>query len=38
MFVIAIKDLEIFLSNLNLVLRNNVIWFELLAQKKKTNK
>lgn len=35
---IAIKNLGVHLGNLNLLLRNNVIGFELLVLKKKTNK
>lgn len=35
MLVIAIKDLEIQLNNLNLLIGKNVIWFELLVQKTK---
>lgn len=35
---IAIKNLEVHLGNLNLLLRKNVIGFELLVPKKKTNK
>ena len=38
MLTIVIKDLEIYLSNLNLVLRKSVIRFELLAQKSETDK
>lgn len=34
----AIKDLEICLGNLNLPFGKNAIWFELLAQKKDTDK
>lgn len=38
MLAITIKDLEIRLSNLNLLLEKNVIWFELSAQKRETSK
>ena len=31
MFAIAIKDLEIYLGNSNLLLGKSVIWFELSA-------
>ena len=35
---IAIKDLEVDLGNLNLLLENRAIWFELSAQKRETSK
>ena len=38
MLAIAIKDLEVCLNNSNLLLRKNVIRFELLAQEKETSK
>ena len=38
MCAIIIKDLEVRLGNLNLLLGKNAIWFELLAQKKETSK
>lgn len=37
-FAIAIKDLEIHVDNLNLLLRKSIIWFESLAQKRETSK
>ena len=37
-FAIAIKDLEVYLSNWNLPTWKNVIYFEPLAQKKETGK
>ena len=38
MLVIAIENLEICLSNLNLRLRKNIIWFKPLALKGETCK
>ncbi len=38
MFVIAIKDLKVYIGNLNLPLGENAIWFELLGQKNETGK
>ena len=38
MLAIAIKDLEMQISNLNLLLRKNIIKFKLSIQKKKTSK
>ena len=38
MFVIAIEDLKMYLSNSNLPLEKSAIWFELLAQKGETGK
>ncbi len=35
---VAIKDLEVRLCNLNLLLRKKAIWFKLLAQKGETSK
>lgn len=35
---IAMKDLKVCLDNLNLLLGKNVIWFDLLAQKRETSK
>lgn len=35
---IAIKDLELWLSNLNQFIQKSVIWFEPLAQKSKIGK
>ena len=37
-FTIAIKDLEVCLSNLNLPLGKSAIWFKLSAQKEETSK
>lgn len=37
-FVVAIKDLEVQLSNLNLQIRKNAICFESLASKRETGK
>lgn len=30
-FIIAIKNLEMYLDHLNLLFRKNIIWFELLV-------
>ena len=38
MLIIAIKDLEVCLSNLNLPLDKSAIWFESLAQKMENGK
>ena len=38
MLAVAIEDLEMRCGNLNLLLRKSVIWFEPLAQKRKTSK
>ena len=38
MLVIAIKDFEMHLSNLNLLIEKNAICFELLASKKEISK
>ena len=38
MLAVAIEDLEVHLGNSNLPLRKSAIWFELLAQKKETDK
>ena len=38
MLAIAIKDLEVHLSHLNLLLGKNAIWFEPSAQKGETGK
>ncbi len=38
MFAVTIKDLEVCLGNLNLLLEKNTIWFKPSAQKKKTDK
>ena len=38
MLIVAIKDLKIYLRNLNLPREKSTICFELLAQKKKTGK
>lgn len=38
MFVVAIKDLEIKLSNLNLLTKKIAICFKLLAQKREIDK
>lgn len=37
-FAIAIKSLEIYLSNSNLLMEKSAIYFKLLAQKKEINK
>lgn len=38
MLVITIEDLEVCMSDLNLPLKKNVLWFESLAQKKEIDK
>ena len=38
MFAVAIKDLEMCLSYLNLFLKKNTIWFEPSTQKGETDK
>lgn len=38
MFALAIKDLKVRLANSNLELGKRAIWFEPLAQKRKTSK
>lgn len=38
MLAIAIKNLKVHLSNLNVPLSKNAIWFELFAEKKETDK
>ena len=38
MFVLAMKDLEAYLDNSNLFLRQSAIWFELSTPKKKNSK
>ena len=38
MLAIAIKDLIVYLDNLNLPLGKSVIWFEPLAQNRETDK
>ena len=38
MLAVAIEDLEVRLGNSNPLLGKNVIWFELLAYKRETDK
>ena len=38
MFALIIKDLEVCLGNSNLLLEKSAVWFEPLAQKRKTGK
>ena len=38
MLAIVIKDLEIYLSNLNLLFRKSIIWLKILAPKGEINK
>ena len=38
MLAVAIKDLEIYFGNSNLLLRKSAIWFESSAQKGETSK
>lgn len=38
MLIVKIKDLEVCLSNSNLLLEKNAIWFKLLTQKSEIDK
>lgn len=38
MFTVTIKDLKVYLDNLNLLIKKNVIEFEQLVLKKETDK
>lgn len=37
-FAIIIKDIKVYLDNLNLLLKKSVIWFKLLIKKKEIGK